>query len=73
MTENHADKTAKERLEEMMERVRSMPRGGDLASLLTREIEELAELVEREALAEREKAEDDRRKAGFPPSGEPSP
>jgi hypothetical protein len=72
MTDNHADRTAKEKLEEMMERVRSMPRGGDLASLLTHEIEELAELVEKEALAEREKAEDDRRKAGFPPSGEPS-
>jgi hypothetical protein len=72
MTDVPVEKSAKEKLEKMMERVRSMPRGGDLASLLTRELGELAELAEREALREREKAEDDRRKAGFSPSGKPS-
>lgn len=72
MTHDPAEKSAKEKLEELMERVRQMPRGGDLSSLLTREITELAELAEKEALAEREKAEENRRKAGFPPSGKPS-
>lgn len=70
MTHDPAEKSAKQKLEEMMERVRSMPPGGDLASLLTREINELAEAAEKEALAERERTESDRRKAGFPPSGE---
>ena len=65
-------KPAREKLDEMMQRVRSMPPGGDLASLLTREIAELAEAAEAQALAGREKAEEDRRKAGFPPSGQPS-
>jgi hypothetical protein len=64
--------SAKEKLDQMMARVRAMPRGGDLASLLTGEITELTELVEKEALAEREQAESDRRKAGFPPSGQSS-
>ena len=65
-------KSAREKLEEMMARVRAMPPGGDLASLLTEEITGLAEAAEKEALAERERAEQDRRKAGFPPSGESS-
>lgn len=72
MVHDPAEKTAKKKLEELMERVRRMPRGGDLSSLLTKEITELAELAEKEALLEREKAEEDRRKAGFPPSGKPS-
>lgn len=70
MTPDPAEKSASQKLEEMMERVRSMPPGSDLASLLTREINELAQAAEKQALAEREKGEEDRRKAGFPPSGE---
>lgn len=63
-------KNAREKLEEMLQRVRAMPPGGDLASLLTEEIGELAAAAEKEALREREKAENDRREAGFPPSGQ---
>lgn len=72
MTHDPAELTAKQKIEEMMAQVRNLPPGGDLASLLTREIKELAELAENEALAEREKAEENRRKAGFPPSTKPS-
>lgn len=72
MAHDPAQISAAKKLEEMMERIRSMPPGGDLASLLTREIGELAAAAEKEALREREKAQDDRRKAGFSPSAEPS-
>lgn len=72
MADGPAEKSAKVKLDELMERVRSLPPGGDLASLLTREIAELAELAEKEALAERERAEQDRRRAGFSPSGKPA-
>lgn len=72
MAHDPAPKSARQKLNEMMERVRQMPPGGDLASLLTREITELAQAAEQEALEERKKAEEDRRKAGFPPSGKPS-
>lgn len=63
--------SARGKLEEMMERVRRMPAGGDLASLLTRELGELARAAEAEALAEREKSEQNRRQADFSPSGQP--
>ena len=69
MTHDPVEKTAKEKLEEMLERVRSLPPGGDLATVLTQELGELSQVAEQEALAEREKAEDDRREADFSPSG----
>lgn len=56
-------------VEELMARVRSMKRGGDLDALLLRELAELNELVYREALAERDEAAS--KEADFPPSGVP--
>jgi hypothetical protein len=70
MADTPAPKTARQQLDEMMQQVRSLPPGGDLASLLTREITALAQAAERDALDERKKTEQDRREAGFPPSGE---
>lgn len=62
-------KSAKQKIDEFMKRVRDLPPGGDLASLLDREIEELAKVAEEEALAERKKIDEARqKKAGFPPS-----
>jgi hypothetical protein len=68
MSHNPAEISAQQKLEEMMDRVRSLPPGGDLASLLTKEITELAQIAEKQAIAEREAA---REGADFPPSGEP--
>lgn len=66
-TEGSRPLTAQEKLEQMMARVRAMKSGGDLAGLLTKELGELAEAAEREALAEREKEEQARREAGVSP------
>lgn len=65
--------TAEEKIKELMRRVREMKPGGDLASLLTKELGELTALAQKEALAEREKTTRDRLdEADFSPSSKPS-
>ena len=58
------------RFEEMLERVRSMKRDGNLEELIQSEIEEMRRLLHEEALAERARI-DASEEADFPPSPMP--
>ena len=58
------------RFEEMLERVRSMKREGDLEEWIQSEIEGMKRLLHEEALAERARIEASE-EADFPPSGMP--
>ena len=72
MSDAQGPKSAHEKLEELLLRARTMPRGGDLEALLVREMQELAGAVQRQALDEREKPDGDASsQASFPPSGKP--
>jgi len=71
MPDSPVPKSSQVKLAELLDRVRQMPRGGDLEGLLVKEAEELVRIVQQEALSVREEsgASDE---ASFSPSGEPS-
>ena len=63
------DSRLESKLEEFRRRVRKLPRGGDLGSLLDEGVSELRALFYEEMLAEREESASS--EADFPPSGVP--
>jgi hypothetical protein len=71
MSDAQGPKSAHEKLEELLLRARTMPRGGDLEGLLVREMQELASALQQQVLEEREKPDDASSQASFPPSGKP--
>jgi hypothetical protein len=68
MSDSPEANSPQQKLEELMERVRRMPPGGDLMRLLLGEVAELNQLIQEQALAQREAVS---KEADFSPSDQP--